>query len=131
LYGAPSIDWLGVPLITRERTIGMLAVQSYTPGIRFSEVEKDILVFVSTQVAMAIERKISEAALQDSEQRYHSLVDNIPIGVFRCDPGLDGRVIMANPAFCSMFGLSKDQLDQLQVKTCSWMPVKGARLWSR
>jgi PAS domain S-box-containing protein len=116
LYGAPSIDWLGVPLISQERTIGMLAIQSYTPGVRYSEVEKDILVFVSTQVAMAIERKMSEAALQDSEQRYHSLVDNIPIGVFRCYPGLDGQVIMANPAFCSMFGISKDQLDELQVK---------------
>jgi PAS domain S-box-containing protein len=128
LYGAPSIDWLGVPLITRERTIGMLAVQSYTPGIRFSEVEKDILVFVSTQVAMAIERKISESALMDSEERYHSLVDNIPIGVLRCDPDLDGRVIMANPAFCSMFGLSKAQVDQLQVKDLFLDASEGSAL---
>ncbi len=125
LQGSPSIDWLGVPLITQDRTIGMLAVQSYTPGIRFSEVEKDILVFVSTQVAMAIERKISEEALKDSEKRYHSLVDNIPIGVFRCDPYLDGRVIMANPTFCAMFGLSTDELDQLHVKDLFLDPIEG------
>jgi PAS domain S-box-containing protein len=125
LCGAPSIDWLGVPLISQERTIGMLAVQSYTPGIRFSEVEKDILVFVSTQIAMAIERKISEAALKDSEQRYHSLVDNIPIGVFQCDPSLDGQILMANPAFWSMFGLSQERLGELRVKDLFLDPAEA------
>jgi two-component system, cell cycle sensor histidine kinase and response regulator CckA len=72
MIGAPSIDWLGVPLITRDRTIGMLAVQTYTPGIRYGETEKDMLVFVSTQVAMAIERKKGEEALRLSEERYRS-----------------------------------------------------------
>ena len=27
--GAPSVCWLGVPLKTQERTVGMLAAQSY------------------------------------------------------------------------------------------------------
>ncbi len=62
--GSPSIDWLGVPLKADEKTVGVLVVQSYTEGIRFSETDKDILMFVSTQVAMAIERKRAENALQ-------------------------------------------------------------------
>jgi len=62
--GAPSIDWLGVPLKIQDKTIGVLAVQSYTPGVRFSDAHKDILGFVSNQVAMAIERKRAEEALQ-------------------------------------------------------------------
>ncbi|MFO7623221.1 MAG: GAF domain-containing protein, partial [Anaerolineales bacterium] len=105
--GAPSIDWLGVPLITRDRTIGMLAVQTYTPGIRYGETEKDMLVFVSTQVAMAIERKKGEEALRLSEERYRSLVDNLPVGVYRCTPGPDGRIEMANPSFFAMFGFDQ------------------------
>lgn len=56
-YGADSIDWLGVPLTTQGKTIGVLAVQSYDPTIRFTEANKEILSFVSEQVAMAIERK--------------------------------------------------------------------------
>ena len=57
MIGTPSLDWLGVPLKVGERTLGVLAVQSYSTGVRYGEHEKHILQFVSTQVAMAIERK--------------------------------------------------------------------------
>src|SRR5205823_3796578 len=57
LIGAYSVDWLGVPLKTKDETIGVLVLQSYTEGVRFSEEDRDILMFVSTQVAMAIQRK--------------------------------------------------------------------------
>jgi PAS domain S-box-containing protein len=60
LIGAWSEDWLGVPLKTQDKTIGALVVQSYTKGVRYGEEEKNILLFVSTQVAMAIERKQAE-----------------------------------------------------------------------
>src|SRR6266568_5668113 len=35
LIGAPSLDWLGVPLRAGNNTFGVLVVQSYTPEIRF------------------------------------------------------------------------------------------------
>lgn len=61
--GTDSIDWLGVPLKIGDKIIGMLAVQTYSEGVRYSEREKDILVFVSNQIAMAIDRKRSEERL--------------------------------------------------------------------
>jgi PAS domain S-box-containing protein len=60
-------DWLGVPLKTGDRTIGVLTAQSYDEGVRYTERDRDILQFVSTQVAMAIERKRGEEALRASE----------------------------------------------------------------
>ncbi len=30
--GTPSLDWLGVPLKVRQRTIGVMVVQSYQKG---------------------------------------------------------------------------------------------------
>jgi PAS domain S-box-containing protein len=62
--GPPSIDWLGAPLQSQGRTIGVLVVQSYTEGVRYRESDRDILSFVSTQVANTIERKQAEQALQ-------------------------------------------------------------------
>src|SRR5207302_10943912 len=90
LIGAPSIDWLGVPLKIGDRTIGVLVAQTYTPGVRYGEREKEILQFVSTQVAMAIERSRAEAELRASEATYRSLVEDSPLGIFRSAP--DGHL---------------------------------------
>ncbi len=67
VIGQPSIDWLGAPLKIAERVIGVIAVQTYDPNVRLHESDKDILVFVSSQIAMAIERK--RAAEAEHEQR--------------------------------------------------------------
>ena len=55
--GTASEDWLGVPLKTNGRIIGVMAVQSYTEGIHFLQKDVDLLEFVSTQVSQVIERK--------------------------------------------------------------------------
>jgi PAS domain S-box-containing protein len=67
VIGMPAIDWLGAPLKIADRIIGVIAVQTYDPQVRLRETDKDILVFVSSQVAMAIERK--RAAEAEHEQR--------------------------------------------------------------
>ena len=63
--GTNSVDWVGVPLITASnRVMGALVVQTYTQGQRYSLTDIDILSFVSTQIAMAIERKQSDERLK-------------------------------------------------------------------
>jgi len=85
LVGPPSIDWLGVPLKVEGRTIGVLVVQSYTEGLRYSEEEKNILIFVSEQAAMAINRRQAVDALWESEELYRSVVENSHNGIFIVD----------------------------------------------
>jgi signal transduction histidine kinase/DNA-binding response OmpR family regulator len=46
----------------------VLTVQSYSESARYSEEDKSILMFVSTQVAMAIERKQAEEALRQAKK---------------------------------------------------------------
>ena len=75
--GAPSIDWLGVPLKVKDRTIGVMVVQTYTAGVRFAEEDRSILMFVSTQAAMAIQRKRSEEALRSSLREKEVLLREI------------------------------------------------------
>lgn len=60
LVGTNSVDWLGVPLKVKDHVIGVMVTQSYTEGIRFSQEDADLLGFVSTQAAQAIERKRAE-----------------------------------------------------------------------
>lgn len=60
LVGTSSVDWLGVPLKVNGVVIGVMVTQSYSEGTHFSQEEKELLEFVSTQVTQAIERKRSE-----------------------------------------------------------------------
>jgi two-component system cell cycle sensor histidine kinase/response regulator CckA len=102
LIGAPSLDWLGVPLKAGNNTFGVLVVQSYSGNVRFGEKEKEILTFVSQQLASAIERKRNEEALRRSETRYRSLVQSAVYGIYRSS--LEGRFFDVNPALITMLG---------------------------
>jgi two-component system cell cycle sensor histidine kinase/response regulator CckA len=102
LIGASSLDWLGVPLKVGSNTFGALVVQSYSGNVRFGEKEKNILTFVSQQVASAVEHKRNEEALRRSEARYRSVVQSAVYGIYRSS--LEGKFLDVNPALISMLG---------------------------
>src|SRR4029077_17368428 len=83
-------------------TFGALVVQSYGQHERFSERDRDILGFVSQQVASAIENKRTEQALRRSEARYRSLVQSSVYGIYRSS--LEGKFLDVNPALIAMLG---------------------------
>ena len=102
LIGAPSLDWLGVPLKSGTTCIGVLVVQSYNENSRFGERDREILKFVSQQLAAAIEHKRYEEALRRSEGRSRSLILSAAFGICRCTVG--GRFLDVNPALLAMLG---------------------------
>jgi PAS domain S-box-containing protein len=102
LIGAPSLDWLGVPLKSGTTCIGALVVQSYNENARFGERDREILKFVSQQLATTIEHKRYEEALRRSEARSRSLILSAAFGICRCT--LDGRFLDVNPALIAMLG---------------------------
>jgi PAS domain S-box-containing protein len=54
-------------------------------------------------------RLLAEEALRESEERYRSLIENLPIAVCRAIPGPKGKFLMANPTFLKMFGLESEE----------------------
>jgi diguanylate cyclase (GGDEF)-like protein len=71
IVGTICMDWLGVPLVNADNVIGALVIQSYSGEVRYSRSDKELLRFVSHQVASAIVRKrdldrLAELALQDT-----------------------------------------------------------------
>lgn len=57
-------DTLGVPLIVKRGVLGALVVKSDGQGQRYSQKDIELLQFVSTQIASAIERKQTHLRLQ-------------------------------------------------------------------
>ena len=102
LIGAESLDWLGVPLKSGTTCIGALVVQSYNENARFAVRDREILKFVSQQLAAAIEHKRYEEALRRSEARSRSLILSAAFGICRCTLG--GRFLDVNPALINMLG---------------------------
>ncbi len=64
--GSDSIDWIGVPLKLEDGVTGVMVAQSYAEGVRYNQEDLDLMEFVSTQVAVSIERKKAEDALRVS-----------------------------------------------------------------
>jgi len=66
-------------------------------------------------------RKLAEAALQENEERFRSLYENVTIGIYRTT--LDGRILMANPAMVSMLGFDTfEQLEQRNLQEEGYEP---------
>ncbi len=76
--GPVSEIWVGVPLILTEKTVGVVAVQSYTDPNCYSEEDVRLLMSVSDQIAMAIDRK-------QSQIRYENLIEHIADVVYTTD----------------------------------------------
>jgi PAS domain S-box-containing protein len=53
------------------------------------------------------ERKLAEESVRESQALYHSLVEQLPIGVFRKDH--EGRYVLANPFFCQTKGMKEEE----------------------
>lgn len=71
-----SGDWLGVPLRLHGRVMGALVVESFSEDVRYSEDDQNLLEFVSTQVAVTIERKQAEVRLQHKAN--HDALTDLP-----------------------------------------------------
>jgi PAS domain S-box-containing protein len=59
-------SWLGVPLKDEARSVGVLAVQSYTKDVRYTEQDKELLAFVGQHVGAALSRA---RAIEETRQR--------------------------------------------------------------
>ena len=65
-FGPESVDWLGVPMVRNGEVQGALVVQSYRPGMEYSENDRTLLTFVANHILAVLERK---RTMDDQERR--------------------------------------------------------------
>lgn len=93
--GAPSVDWLGVPLRVQDEVFGVMVVQSYTEGLRYSEEHLEMLSFVANQVALMIKKNLAEELRKETERLLADSFASIQDGISILD--LEMNIVRVNP----------------------------------
>ena len=62
--GALAHSWLGVPLELDGVVVGVIAVQSHSPDIRFEKRDQELLTFVARHIGIALSRKRAQDSLR-------------------------------------------------------------------
>ena len=73
LIGQPAEIWLGVSLKLKNKTLGAIVVQDYYDETTYGEEEKQLLIYVSEQIASAISKKMDEEELKRYSKELHEL----------------------------------------------------------
>jgi PAS domain S-box-containing protein len=103
LIGTDSLSWLGVPLRTRTRTIGVLTVQHYEMKGAYSQRDVEFLCSVGDQIALAIERKQADEKLKQSEERLATAQKMAHVGSWEWDV-ITNKVVWSDEEY-RLFGL--------------------------
>jgi PAS domain S-box-containing protein len=111
--GMPSMVWLGAPLVSGGRAIGVVALQDYRDDRLYDEEARRLLTFVAAQVAAAVERRRAEDALRRSEAERRASQEYF-VRSFQASPAMmaiarlaDGKLLEANAAFFNNSGYSR------------------------
>ena len=81
--------------------LGSLGVYRAEPGLP-TAAESQVMARAAQLAGIAIERRLAEEALRESEAKFRGLFESIAEGVYQS--GRDGRLLSVNPAFVAMLG---------------------------
>jgi diguanylate cyclase (GGDEF)-like protein len=71
-----SYSWLGVPLFDGDDVRGVLAIQSYSPLVRYSLRDQELLTFVSRHIDTALSRRSAAEAVHTANLRLEARVQD-------------------------------------------------------
>lgn len=109
IVGTVPKIWVGVPLIVRDTVIGVICVQHYSDPDYFSHQHLEILISISDQIAIAIERQQILDRLENKEKILSLIFDTTQDSIFitRMDTG---TITDANKAFMDLSGLNRNSV---------------------
>ncbi|MEH0020464.1 MAG: response regulator [Desulfobacter sp.] len=108
LFDRVPENWMGVPLISQDRVLGILSTRSYSRSDAFTRKDLEVLISVSNQVALAIERRDALDRLREREEKYRSLVRTTSAGYWQVDE--NEHTIEVNQALCDMLGYTEEEV---------------------
>lgn len=103
--GAKS--FICVPIVYEGESLGVLLVDNLLSKRPLTQSDMSLLAGVGSQIAVSIMNAMSFQKLQESEERYRTVLESNPDPVVVYD--MEGSVRYFNPAFTSVFGWSIEE----------------------
>jgi len=127
INGPTPLNWIGVPLISSENIIGVIAVQSYSSHKLYSKADMELLEFVSGQIAVTIARQQSEELLKNSRANLNALIENTSSGIFSVDRHM--KFITFNSSFEKQFKIAYGTYPMVQADMDEVLKKKEIVYW--
>jgi PAS domain S-box-containing protein len=100
-----------VPIVYEKKSLGILAIDN-TKSKRFlTQSDMSLLMGVASQTAINIFEAMSFQKLQESEEKYRTILESIEEGYFEVD--LPGNLTFFNDSLCKVLGYSRKELSGL------------------
>jgi diguanylate cyclase (GGDEF)-like protein/PAS domain S-box-containing protein len=123
-----NFNWLGIPLKGASgQVLGLLAVRTNGESEGYTEQDKEILSFVSTQVGLAIERKRAEEEQHVAFEKYRILFEAFPLGITISDA--TGKILETNRAAERFLGVAPEVHQQRNLGDPAWQLVRADGTW--
>jgi len=97
-----------VPFIFKNRVVGIIYADNLTKTDAFSQKNLDLLESIGNQLAGVVENARLLDQVRESEEQYHSVVDDSPGLINRFTP--DGTITFVNKGYCKFFGKKSGEL---------------------
>jgi len=126
--GAPAKDWLGIPLKSHDKIIGILISQSYDEELFFTPEDIEVLEYMARLLAHFIYQKELETDLR----RFSRAINQINSAVMITDT--EGHIEFVNPAFCDTTGYTSEEVlgkNPKILKSGETDPRLYAELWDK
>jgi diguanylate cyclase (GGDEF)-like protein len=68
-------QWLGAPLLVGEQAVGVVAVQSYDPRVRFDADDAELLTFAANQLAASLQRHRDSSEVRRVQRQFEHRVE--------------------------------------------------------
>jgi len=97
-----------VPIVYEQETLGILAVDNIKSKRPLTQSDMSLLQGVASQTALSMVNALSFSKLQESEEKYRTIIENTEEGYFEID--LSGSLAFFNESLTRILGYSQSEL---------------------